>query len=552
MARPQTRYVPSLDGLRALAVLAVIAYHMKMSWAPGGLLGVTMFFVLSGYLITGLLLAEYDASGTISLKGFWLRRVRRIVPAIVFAVLGTGMLCTIFDQALLTKMRPDVLPTLLFFNNWWQIFHNVSYFQALGEPSPLTHCWSLAIEEQFYLIWPIALLACMKVGVQRKTMQRGIIVLILLSALEMALLFNPAADPSRVYYGTDTRAFSLLIGALLAFVWPYQKLTERAGAAMSSGGRALFNAIGVAATVGLLLMVAFTNGFEPFIYRGGLVLCSLLTAVAIAVMVHPISLIGKLFALPPFVWIGKRSYSMYLWHYPLILLMTPNNLVGNAPWWLRLVQLAVIFAVSAFSYTFVENPIRHGAIGEFLADLSNRRTSLVGWASTHVITLVASVAVIGVALGGFAFVPDTSSVTNVAAMQAESTSGGTNGGEGSGGDDGQMAASEPVVEPYDMLLIGDSVPASLDGYGVFEKYFPTGHIDAIVGRQFYNAPEVYASYADAGYVGDVVPTQLDAFVQALNVSGACYNIGLATLGNIVGGAILVGMLYWCAYHKKAK
>ena len=319
MAQAKGRYVPALDGLRALAVLVVIAYHMHLGWAPGGLLGVTMFFVLSGYLITGLLLKEYDDSGTISLANFWLRRVRRIIPAVVFAVLGTALLCTIFNHALLTKMRPDVLPTLFFFNNWWQIFHNVSYFEALGSPSPLTHYWSLSIEEQFYLIWPVALLICMKAGVKRTTMQKGIIVLIVLSALEMILLFDPHADPSRVYYGTDTRAFSLLIGALLAFIWPHQKLTVRAGNRMTPTGRLVFNIVGVLAVVGLLVMVVVTNGFEPFIYRGGLLLCSLLTAIAIAVLVHPISWISKVFELPPFVWIGKWSYSMYLWHFPIIL-----------------------------------------------------------------------------------------------------------------------------------------------------------------------------------------------------------------------------------------
>ena len=219
-------YVPALDGLRAFAVLAVIAYHMKASWAPGGLLGVTMFFVLSGYLITGLLIREYQKSGTISLSNFWLRRVRRIIPAVVFAVLGTGLLCTLFDHALLTKMRPDVIPTLLFVNNWWQIVHDVSYFAALGDPSPLTHYWSLAIEEQFYLVWPVALLVCMKAGASKKALRTGTIVLAAFSALEMLILFDPSQDPSRVYYGTDTRAFSLLIGAWLSFVWPAGLLSK--------------------------------------------------------------------------------------------------------------------------------------------------------------------------------------------------------------------------------------------------------------------------------------------------------------------------------------
>ena len=318
--------------MRALAVLAVIAYHMQFSWAPGGLLGVTVFFVLSGYLITGLLLRERSKTGTISLTGFWIRRVRRIIPAVVFAVVGTAALCTIFSHVLLTKMRPDVLPTLFFFNNWWQIIHNVSYFEALGQPSPLTHFWSLSIEEQFYLIWPVLLLVTMKLGVRKTTMRRATLVLAIISAVEMALLFDPHGDPSRVYYGTDTRAFSLLIGSYLAFVWPFHKLTPRTTATMAPAARLMINIIGIAAIAGIIMMIVLTNGFDAFTYRGGLALCSVLTALAIASLVHPASLAGKFFQLPPFVWIGKCSYSMYLWHYPLILLMTPSGMAANAPW----------------------------------------------------------------------------------------------------------------------------------------------------------------------------------------------------------------------------
>lgn len=517
MAKRNTRYVPALDGLRALAVLAVIAYHMKMDWAPGGLLGVTMFFVLSGYLITGLLLKEYGRSGTISLSNFWLRRVRRIIPAVVFAVFGTALLCLVFDHALLTKMRPDVIPTLLFVNNWWQILHNVSYFAALGEPSPLTHFWSLAIEEQFYVIWPVALLVCLKAGVSKSTLQKGVIVLAALSAIEMALLYDPSQDPSRVYYGTDTRAFSLLIGSALAFFWPYQNLSERAGEKMSPTGRVVFNLIGVAAVVGLLVMCAVSNGFSPFIYRGGLVLCSLLTAVAIAVMVHPISWIGKVFQLAPFVWVGKCSYSMYLWHYPIILLMTSNNLVGEAPLWLRLVQLVVIFAVSAFSYYVVENPIRKGAIGQLVSRIRSGEFTFGEWARAHFALVAVVAAFFVVPISGLALVPDTSAVQNTAVM-----------GEDSNGQD----ASKPIeeaqpIEPYDLLLIGDSVPASMEGYGIFYEVFPYGHIDATVGRQFYDAPEVYKHYRDEGAVGNVVVFALgtNGYVQDAEADALMAEVG---------------------------
>lgn len=501
MAQKKSRYVPALDGMRALAVLAVIAYHMEMKWALGGLLGVTMFFVLSGYLITGLLVKEYDETGTISLKGFWLRRVRRIIPAVLFAVVGIAFLCTIFNHALLTKMRPDVLPTLLFFNNWWQIFHDVSYFQALGDPSPLTHFWSLAIEEQFYLVWPVVLIVCMKFGVSRSTMAKGTGVLIVLSALEMAILFDPAQDPSRVYYGTDTRAFSLLIGALLAFVWPYQDLTEKSGESMTPNGRLAFNVVGVLAVAGLLLMIVFTNGFEPFVYRGGLLLCSLLTAVAIAVMVHPISWISKVFQLPPFVWVGKCSYSMYLWHYPIILLMTSSNMVGEAPIWLRLLQLVIIFGVSAFSYYVVEDPIRHGAIGRFVERLRNGEFTLGEWAGTHIVPVAASGLFVVVAIGGIALAPDTSSV-NIEVIQA-----GSGSGQGEGAPEALVAEQEKKGDSskaYDLLLIGDSVAAALDGYNVFYQEFPFGHIDALINRRLYEAPDLYAQYRDVGLVGDVV------------------------------------------------
>lgn len=498
--RGKSRHIPALDGLRAFAVLAVIAYHMGFDWAPGGLLGVTMFFVLSGYLITGLLLKEYGETHTISLKNFWVRRVRRIIPAVVFCVLGTGLLCAIFDPALLTKMRPDIVPTLLFVNNWWQIFHNVSYFEALGEPSPLTHCWSLSIEEQFYLLWPVLLLVLLKLGVRKKTLRNLTLVLAVLSAAEMALLFSPYVDPSRIYYGTDTRAFSLLIGSFLAFVWPYQRLTERAGEAMSPGGRLAFNLVGIAAVVGLVAMIAVTNGFAPFIYQGGLVLCSVLTAVAIAVMVHPISWLGKILGWKPLVFIGKISYSMYLWHFPLILLMTPNNLVGDPPLWLCLVQFVVIVGVTCFSYYVIENPIHKGAIGKVLTGVRQKRYSLGQWLRGHLVGTVVAVVFLAGSVAAIVLTPAASAVDGPGVLRNSVIDRTVQSVERQK----LFVQAEREANRPDVLLIGDSVPESMYGYGTFGEIFPTGFIDAAQGRQFYMAPDVYRSYKDAGMVGDVV------------------------------------------------
>ena len=198
-ARPRSRYIPALDGIRTVAVAAVVLYHLGFSWIQGGLQGVTVFFVLSGYLITHLLIVEFDGTGRIDLKDFWIRRIRRLLPAIVTVIVATAALCALFNHVMLTKMRPDIVPSLLFFNNWWQILRNVSYFDALGDPSPLTHFWSLAIEEQFYLIWPLLLLALMKVGAKRPTIRRITLAIALVSAAAMAVLYDPAVDPSRGY-----------------------------------------------------------------------------------------------------------------------------------------------------------------------------------------------------------------------------------------------------------------------------------------------------------------------------------------------------------------
>ena len=334
-ARPKSRYIPALDGLRTLAVVAVVLYHLNLTWAQGGLLGVTIFFVLSGYLITRLLLNEVAKTGHIDLKSFWIRRIRRLFPAVVTVVVVTCALCTIFNHVMLTKMRPDILPSLLFFNNWWQIAQDVSYFNALGDPSPLTHFWSLAIEEQFYLIWPPLLFAMVSMHVSKPNTRRVVLGLAAVSALAMMVLYNPTADPSRVYYGTDTRVFSLLLGAWMAFIPDRDlapvRLAHRLGldrlASAAKRGKldknakdghgektdsaaetapaqpstlarfwsspASIDVLGVVGLVGLAAMVALTNGYTAFQYRGGTLLCSILTLMVIAACVQPQSLVAR-------------------------------------------------------------------------------------------------------------------------------------------------------------------------------------------------------------------------------------------------------------------
>lgn len=502
---------------------------MGAGWAKGGLLGVTIFFVLSGYLITSLLLIEIHNTDTINLPQFWLRRVRRLFPAIVLVILVCGALFTIFNHELLTKMRTDTLPALCWVTNWWYIFHDVSYFEALGAPSPLTHFWSLAIEEQFYLFWPVILFVAHKLGVPRNWMRNATLVVALLSALEMALLFDPTADPSRVYYGTDTRAFSLLIGAWLAYVWPSHQLGATGEVQLSKSLKYALDGVGIAALAGVLVMVVFVDGFAPFLYRGGILLTSLLTAIVIAVLVHPASLLGRFASLKPLVWIGKRSYSIYLWHFPLILLITPPGAMGETPFWLYLIEIAVIFLAADFSYRFVENPIRHGAIGEFVRNLRSGAITFAEWIQTHILYVVFGVLITGICVGGFIVVPDTSAIEGGDLLKDESAHVGgnlppvTDNAETATNPDGEEPATPVETPKLDVLMIGDSVSVRAIPY--FEEAFPYGVIDAAVNRQIWVGEEVFNYYNDMDIVGDVVvfalgtngpatDEQLDALIEA--------------------------------------
>ncbi|MHB1629149.1 MAG: acyltransferase family protein, partial [Bacilli bacterium] len=313
------RYMAGLDGLRALAVFAVIAYHLNLAWAPGGLLGVDVFFVLSGYLITDLLVAQWERSGRLELKDFWRRRARRLLPALLVMLVVVVAWITIFERAQLPPLRGDVVAAMLFVSNWWYTFHHVSYFARFGPPSPLGHLWSLAVEEQFYLLWPLALALGLRGVPRRRRLVWLTLASALASALAMALIYQPGVDPSRVYYGTDTRAFALLIGAALALVWPSRKLS----ATVSSRARLALDLTGGVGLLVVFFMIWRTNQYEVFLYRGGMVLLSVAAAAVVATLAHPASRLSRALGWKPLKWLGVRSYGIYLWHYPVIVLTSP-------------------------------------------------------------------------------------------------------------------------------------------------------------------------------------------------------------------------------------
>jgi len=366
------RYMPGLDGLRALAVLAVVAYHEQLGWAPGGLLGVGVFFTLSGYLITDLLLAQWNDRGRLDLRDFWLRRARRLLPALFVMLAVVTAWVTIADRVRLAGLRGAVAAAASYSSNWFLIASSGSYFARFAPPAPLDHLWSLAVEEQFYLIWPWLLLlglACLRTRRASAVRMLALPALALtgVSAVVMLLLYHPGMDPTRVYEGTDTRACGLLIGAALAMVWPSSR-----PAGSSRPGRVLLDGTGLIGVAVIALMIWRVGQYSPFAYRGGLILLSLATAAVLAAVALPGSLVGSMLGWRPLRWIGVRSYGIYLWHYPVIVLTSPPN--SGEDLTRAGLQLAASIALAALSWRFVEEPVRHGALGRGLARL---RTA--GW-----------------------------------------------------------------------------------------------------------------------------------------------------------------------------
>ncbi|OCT12768.1 hypothetical protein A8709_31185 [Paenibacillus pectinilyticus] len=355
-SRSKGRYMSGLDGLRALSVLAVIVYHLNSSWLPGGLLGVGVFFTLSGYLITDQLLVQWQTTRRIDLKDFWLKRVRRLMPAMLFMLAIVCLWLLIFDRSRLMQLQGDFVSVLLYFNNWWLIFHKVSYFESFGPPSPIGHLWSLAIEEQFYFIWPLVLALVLRYVHRRGTLFVLTLAGALVSMLVMAFVYQPDLDPSRVYYGTDTRAFALLIGGALAIVWPSRKLSEK----MTGHSSKMLDMMGGAGLVVILLMMWTTNAYKASLYVGGLGLFSIITAIVIAAIAHPASLLGKVMGSKPLRWLGKRSYSLYIWHFPVIILTSSSMNTGGTDLSTVTVQILLSLLLAAFSYSCIEEPFRRG------------------------------------------------------------------------------------------------------------------------------------------------------------------------------------------------
>ncbi|WP_067623817.1 acyltransferase family protein [Alicyclobacillus acidiphilus] len=528
MPRPvggKTRYMPGLDGLRTFAVFAVIAYHLGLNWAPGGLLGVEIFFVLSGYLITDLLITEWKRNGRLQLGQFWLRRARRLLPAMFFMLLIVYVWVSLFDRAQIVSFRQDALASIFYVSNWWFIFHKVSYFASFGRQSPLGHLWSLAVEEQFYLLWPLILAFGLKFFRRRWKFLAITLVMALMSAAAMAWIYVPGTDPSRVYYGTDTRAFAFLIGAGLAFVWPSMKLSDR----LSGSRRLLLDGMGVFALLAITYMIWQTNEYETFLYRGGLVVLSVLTALLIVPLAHPSSVLAKIFGCQPLRWLGVRSYGIYLWHFPIIILTTPLVTGTGINVWRDAAQVAASIAVAAVSWRLIEQPIRRW-FSPKTSGLHRRRrpgsaargarwigvatgvcvVSLFGLAVTErVPTVIANLDVNDTHnVGKPVSVATTGNATTGNATTGNATTGNATTGNATTGNatTGNATTGNAKESGVGISTIGDSVMVDATPY--LQQLLPGIVCDGQVGRQMYQAPQAIAELKAKGELGDKIIIEL--------------------------------------------
>jgi peptidoglycan/LPS O-acetylase OafA/YrhL len=458
-------YQPALDGLRALAIVTIMLYHGQLPWPRGGYLSVDLFFCLSGYLITTLLLAEWSQSARIDLKGFWSGRARRLLPALFLMLAGIAAYAALLAPAArLARMRWDALSTLLYVANWRFAVTHLSYFDQFGDSSPLTHMWTLGIEEQYYLVWPLLLIAGLYLARGRlRPLLAGTLLAALASALTMAALYRPGVDPSRLYYGTDTRAQALLLGGALAIVL--------AMAGNRPLPRTAAQVAGVLGVGGLGAMLLLIPDSVRWMYLGGFAMAAAACVLTVMAAAQPAGWVRRVFATPPLPAIGRISYGLYLWHWPIYVVITPErtNLHGA---WLLAARFAVTFLAANLSYHLVELPIRRGAL---------RRRRLARPATVFAAAGVAAMLVVTTAPGRVAGAERVTLSQSAGPVQLPTAV--------------PPARKAPATTPsrgsFRVYLAGDSVGFTL-GY-----YYPKG---AVAGMTLGGDPDIGCGIARAAVV----------------------------------------------------
>ncbi len=519
-----SRYITGFDGIRTLAVIGVILYHLLPTQMRGGYLGVPVFFVVSGYLITDLLRQEWDQNGKIKVIDFYVRRMKRLYPGMVVMLGLAAAYITLFQRNLLNNLRGVVVSSLLYYNNWWQINHGLSYFDRFGNESPFTHLWSLAVEGQNYLIWPLVFILLMKIGKKRSRVFNVVAGITVFSGILFAVLYTPGADPTRVYYGTDTRLFSIWMGSALAFIWPTTHLKKE----IPIKAKRILNLSGIVSLLGLVFAFFLLDDHLTFVYYGGMFLISILATVLVAVTAHPGASLNRLLTNPLFSYIGKRSYGIYLYQFPVMIFYEAKvGNIGENVLLHTLVELFLILLFSELSYRFIENPLRKFKYKHTVSTVRGWFTKpIFSWKKPWVVpgTLITMIALVGIISAPTNYVDaqqqqlkDTIAANKKAAEETQKNANGDSAQSSTDSSDAAdtTEAEQEIMTKYalteaqlkkaeslEITAFGDSV--MLDATADLQELFPQAVVDGDVGRQLYASPDLIKSLKDQGLLRDTV------------------------------------------------
>ena len=513
----KTKYLPSIDSLRAIAVIAVIIYHIDANYLPGGFLGVDLFFVLSGYLISSLIIKEYKSTGTVNLYNFYVRRARRLLPAVYFMITVVLIIITLFNGVLLKKSYLDALFGYIYSSNWWYIFHKLDYFDSFGSQSPFKHLWSLAIEEQFYMFFPLIFLIFNRKSKSNngnsklnKNFIYVVLSLILVSLIAHILLFD-INNINRIYFGTDTRAFSLLVGVVGAILYPMDRLSERT----TKKDNMIYSIVSLVSILVLIGIMINTSEYNTWLYRGGFLLVAIIGLIIIISSGRQYTFMSKLLSFKPFVFIGKISYSLYLWHFPILVVTTPVSEIGNPNLFYVTLRIILIFLVATGSYMFVETPIRKLGFVNYINLLFKRimkfknNTKKIIFASIALVAVVFTMGVFGKSVPylSTAFVTEMSNNKESQFISNNNENNTDNSSENKNDNNNNQEGNKSEDKKYSSLLvIGDSLTVDI-GEKIKEKY-PGAIIDGKISRQLTAATALADQYANYNNENTAVIFQL--------------------------------------------
>lgn len=513
----KTKYLPSIDSLRAIAVIAVIIYHIDANYLPGGFLGVDLFFVLSGYLISSLIIKEYKSTGTVNLYNFYVRRARRLLPAVYFMITVVLIIITLFNGVLLKKSYLDALFGYIYSSNWWYIFHKLDYFDSFGSQSPFKHLWSLAIEEQFYMFFPLIFLIFNRKSKSNNSNSKlnknfiyVVLSLILVSLIAHILLFD-INNINRIYFGTDTRAFSLLVGVVGAILYPMDRLSERT----TKKDNMIYSIVSLVSILVLIGIMINTSEYNTWLYRGGFLLVAIIGLIIIISSGRQYTFMSKLLSFKPFVFIGKISYSLYLWHFPILVVTTPVSEIGNPNLFYVTLRIILIFLVATGSYMFVETPIRKLGFVNYINLLFKRimkfknNTKKIIFASIALVAVVFTMGVFGKSVPylSTAFVTEMSNNKESQFISNNNENNTNNSSEHKNDNNNNQEDNKSEDKKYSSLLvIGDSLTVDI-GEKIKEKY-SGAIIDGKISRQLTAATALADQYANYNNENTAVIFQL--------------------------------------------